>query len=156
MAYLRDPSWSGDKDSRRPFLIVEPLMDRENSLFVSKAIVDAYRLEQQQEWSGAALTGAASERVPPYARSGRYADWWVIPYAVPLKGDSTLNTLAVNWTWGIHDPNWRLDWSTSAENPTDVDWRDKPDICRKFVNTKAFHDAFCQQCNRYSQVGLGA
>jgi hypothetical protein len=133
----------------------EARMDRENSIFVGKAIVDAYRLEKRQEWSGAALTETACDRIPEYARSGGYADWWVIPYGVPLKDGLTTNTLAINWTWGIHHPPW-LRWSESAESPTDADWQDKPDICRKFINTKAFHDALCHHCNPRSRVGLGA
>lgn len=121
----------------------EAFIDKENSIFVGMPIVEAYLLEQRQQWTGAALTDAARERIPEYARSGNYADWWVIPYDVPLKDNLTYNTLAINWTWGIHQSDWRLQWSESSNFPSDKDWKEQPDICEKFINTKKFHDTFC-------------
>jgi len=124
----------------------EAYIDEANSIFVGKPIVEAYRLEQQQQWSGAALTATGSNRIPEHIRSGQYADWWVVPYDVPLKTGATLRTLAINWTWGFHDPTWRLRWSKSADVPTELDWQTQPDICEKFTNTKRFHDAICREC----------
>jgi hypothetical protein len=74
-----------------------------------------------------------------------FGDWWVVPYDVPLKEDKTLQTLAVNWTWGGHSW-WRVSWSESKKLPDESDWAARPDVCAKFVNTKAFHKAVCRNC----------
>ena len=125
----------------------EAFIDRENSIFVGKAIVDAYKLEKQQEWSGAALTESATNKIPEWVRSGKSPEWWVVPYEVPVKKDSTtFPTLAVDWTRGFHDQWWPIRWSKSSELPTDADRLEHPDICRKFENTKAFRDSVCMHC----------
>ena len=126
----------------------DAFIDPNNSIFVGKPIVEAYRLEQAQQWSGAALSPSACDRVPEQARSGEYADWWVTPYDVPMKGHTTNRTLAVNWNWGIHHPTWRIRWSKESESPTQADWAKDPSLCEKFLNTKTFHEAHCRDCNR--------
>jgi len=127
----------------------EAYIDSSNSLFVGTPIIDAYRLEQSQQWAGAALTTNAQNRIPVAARSGQFADWWLTPYPVPLK-DGPKEMLAVKWTWGIHNPAWNLAWSESREQPNEQDWEEKPDICEKFINTKAFHDSTCTRCSKVS------
>jgi hypothetical protein len=134
----------------------EAFIDRENAVFVGSPIVEAYRLEQSQQWAGAALTQAARERIPEYARSGKYADWWITPYNVPLKDNITFETLAINWTYGIHRPEWKMQWSKASEFPTDKDQEEQPDICDKFLNTKIFHDTFCWQCKSKAPFGRDA
>jgi hypothetical protein len=124
----------------------EGYIDEEDSVFVGKPIIEAYQLEEKQQWSGVALTENACERIPAHVRSGQYGDWWVIPYDVPLKEKQTVRTLAINWTWGFHPP-YRLSWSASADLPTATDWETSPDICEKFINTRTFHDALCRSCN---------
>jgi hypothetical protein len=124
----------------------EAFIDAPNSLYVGTPIIEAYSLEQEQQWSGAALTQSAIDRLPPLARSGEYADWWLVPYDVPLKNKSSQNTLAVNWNQGIHHPSWRLRWSKSSDLPLESDWKDKPSVCEKFVNTKIFHELHCFYC----------
>jgi hypothetical protein len=124
----------------------EAFIDKENAIFIGNPIVEAYHLEQSQQWAGAALTHAACERIPEYARSGN-AEWLIIPYNVPLKNNTTFDTFAINWTWGIHQPDWRMEWSMASEFPSDKDWEEQPDICEKFINTKRFHDKFCWVCN---------
>jgi len=127
----------------------EVFIDPDNSLFVGPPIIDAYRLEQAQQWSGGALTKTAQERIPVAVRSGHYADWWITPYPVPLKSGPK-EMLAVKWTWGVHPPAWRQVWSESQEEPSEKDWKEKRDICEKFINTKAFHDATCSYCRKVS------
>ena len=126
----------------------EAYIDPKNSLFVGNPIIDAFHLEQEQQWSGAALTNSAKERIPSAVQSGRFADWWVMPYSVPLKKGNK-DMLAVRWTWGSHHPSWKLIWSDSQEEPNDKDWAERPDICEKFANTKAFHDETCKWCNKH-------
>ena len=127
----------------------EAYIDPTNSLYVGKPIVEAYRLEQQQQWSGAALAPSAVARLPEHVRNGEFADWWIKPWAVPLKSGEVLQTLAANWNQGIHSRDWRLRWSPSAEDPTVKDWEEKQDLCEKFANTKKFHLAHCHDC-RYA------
>lgn len=126
----------------------ELLVDSSNSIYVGKAIVDAYDLERRQQWAGAALTPTAYERVPAYARNGTLADWWVIPHRVPCKSDESIDALAVNWTWGMHQMGWQPRWHSDREMPNAIDWANQPDVCQKFINTKAFHDAHCRWCKR--------
>lgn len=121
-------------------------LEPENSLYVGLPIIDAYRLEQRQQWSGIALAESAVARLPQNVRTGEFLDWWVKPWEVPVKDGPPFLTLAVNWNAGIHHPNWRLRWSEESENPTDADWRARPDLCEKFVNTKRFHLAHCRDC----------
>ena len=121
-------------------------VDPRNSLFVGMPIVEAYRLEQAQQWSGGALSQSACDRLPEAIRSGKYADWWVTPHDVPLKAGQTRNTLALNWNLGIHGPGWRLRWSKQSAMPEKNDWAKDPSVCEKFVNTKAFHEAHCREC----------
>jgi hypothetical protein len=125
----------------------EAHIDAENSLFVGGPIIDAYLLEKDQEWSGAALTPAAVERIPAAARTGRYADWLVTPWDVPLKGGGTRETLAANWNRGVHAIDWRMKWSReSPDAPPPEAWETMPGVCAKFVNTKRFHEAHCDDC----------
>jgi hypothetical protein len=138
----------GKTKVRGGFAYGEAYIDPPNSLFVGRPIVEAYNLEQEQQWSGAALAQSAVLRIPAAARTGQYADWWVKPYDVPLKNRETLRTLAVNWNQGIHHPTWRLLWSKDSDDPTAVDWAQKQSICEKFVNTKTFHKLFCSNCGR--------
>lgn len=122
----------------------ECYIDSKSAMFVGSPIIQAYSLEKNQEWAGASLTESAVNRIPEQAQSGRYADWWVTPYSVPLKEGGPMNTLAVAWTEGIHGHSWRMSWSEDREEPNDADWEARPDICRKFRNTKAFHDKTCR------------
>lgn len=123
-------------------------IDHENSIFVGSPIVEAHLLEQEQQWAGAALTATASARVPKHARTGKYGDWWVTPWDVPLKNGKTMPTLAVNWNWGIHRIDWVLRWSPESDEPTQEEWQKRHDLCVKFMNTKGFHEAHCQDCKR--------
>ncbi len=126
----------------------DAFIDIENSLYVGSPIIEAYKLEQHQQWSGASLTNKAVERLPNDARTGRFVDWWVIPYSVPLKDGSTFNTLAIDWTIGVHHPGTFLPWSKTSPEPTHTDLQNHRDICEKWKNTKQFHDQICRLCSR--------
>ena len=52
-------------------------VDPDNSLYVGRPIVDAYRLEQRQEWAGGPLTPEAVDRIPPAYRDGHSLEWWL-------------------------------------------------------------------------------
>jgi hypothetical protein len=120
---------------------------------VGSSIIDAYRLQEAQQWSGGALAKSAVERLPAAVRTGRYADWWVTPYDVPLKAGKVLQTLAVNWSEGIHSPTWTFRWSADRAEPNNSDFEENPGVVEKFRNTLAFHAATCQTCARRPTSG---
>lgn len=130
----------------------EAFIDIQNSLFVGRPIVEAYELEQSQQWSGAALAQSAIERLPELVRAGTYAGWWLTPYDVPLKTGCTMKTLAINWNLGVHHPSWRLRWSKDRDMPSEGDLAAKPSVCEKFVNTKAFHELHCHDCRSKNRI----
>ncbi len=122
-------------------------LDSENSLYVGQPIIDAYRLQQNQAWSGGALTVSAVDRLPKIAKSGKVVDWYVVQYQVPLKKGRFMNTFAIDWTVGIHPHDLQFLWSQENPEPTAKDWQEKPDICEKWLNTKVFHDKVCRTCD---------
>lgn len=118
-------------------------MEQENSIYVGMPIVEAHKLEQKQQWAGAALAPSACDRVAACGPSDAVARWWVTPWEVPLRDGTTTTTLAVNWNKCVHAPTWRLRWSESSELPTpDAN----PSVSAKFINTKRFHEAHCEDC----------
>ncbi|MCX5824672.1 MAG: hypothetical protein NTY86_14515 [Deltaproteobacteria bacterium] len=123
----------------------DAFIDQKNAMYVGEPIIDAYLLEKQQQWSGAALTKSASERVPELARKGGIPEWPILPYNVPLKNNKTFFTLAVNWTCGIHD-QLPFYWLGKNEEPTSEDWLSRPSVCEKWQNTRQFHLDVCDQC----------
>ena len=126
----------------------DAFVDPNNSLYVGRPIVDAYRLEKCQKWSGGALTPEAVSRVPEVYRDGRHPEYWLRPYPVPVGKGETIDTLAVDWTWGIHSLDLKLQWSKELPQPSSEDWIKRPDICEKWYNTKKFHDDGCHSCVR--------
>ncbi len=125
----------------------DAFIDTENSIYVGKPLIEACRLEQAQVWSGGALTRDAVERLPADARAGEYADWFLVPYSVPLKDGKTMETLAINWTIGLH-PHLELRWSETHAVPPKEEREKRPDVCQKWQNTKTFHDRMCRSCGR--------
>lgn len=136
----------GQTRVRAGFAYGEAYIEPENSLFIGMPIVNAYRFEQQQQWAGGALDCSAYMRIPKEVRFGEYADWWLVEYDVPLKSNAIRRTLALNWNNGIHHPDWRLRWSMQFDMPSEADWSVNPSVCEKFVNTKKFHEKYCQFC----------
>lgn len=125
----------------------DALIDPENSIYVGKPIIEANQLEKAQQWAGAALTESAVLRVPASARTGRFADWWLVPYAIPMKDRSSFKTLAIDWNLGIHAHGWRMLWSKESAIPSPHDWKENAGLCAKFMNTKAFHETNCHECS---------
>jgi hypothetical protein len=130
----------------------EVYMDPAEQVFVGQPLIDAYRLEKEQEWSGGALTTSASERVCELGFCRPDPDWWLVRYQVPVKNGQTIETLAIDWTWGLHGPvddvTSFLQWSDQRREPQVEDWLTHPDVCRKWANTRRFHSDVCRQCPR--------
>jgi hypothetical protein len=124
----------------------EAFIDPANSLYIGQAIVDAYRMEQLQAWTGGALTSDAVNRVPEHVRRARLADWPLVPYEVPLKGEGKMDTLAIDWTLGIHDEPLQFLWTRKHPYPTEGDRAEMPDVYEKWLNTKRFHEEVCRWC----------
>jgi class 3 adenylate cyclase len=120
----------------------EAFMDQDSSLYAGKPIIEAYCLEKNQEWAGAALAASACERVARCGPEGAPARWYLVPWEVPTKG-GPLSTLAVNWSRGVHAREWRMMWSSTSELPPMDAKRGKRE---KFLNTKRFHEAHSQDC----------
>jgi len=115
------------------------------NFYTGKALIEAYELEKQQEWSGGALTKSAADIIPEYHRINETFDWYVTQYKVPLKKDKTELLYAIDWTRGIH-PYLPMQWSENSEFPSEEEERKQPDVIRKWKNTKKFHEEQCKHC----------
>jgi hypothetical protein len=124
----------------------DAFIDHDNSLYVGKPIIEAHRLENQQQWAGGALTSSACERIPQTGHSGEVARWYLTPWDVPMKRQEPMSTLAVNWNRGVHAPEWRLRWSSTSALPPEPRLCEKQSVRDKFLNTKQFHEAHCHDC----------
>ena len=124
----------------------EAHIDAHNSIYIGQPLIEAYQLEDSQAWSGGALTAAAVHRLPEEARSGKFVDWFVTPYQVPLKKGKTVQTLAIDWTIGSHPGGFQLHWSDRSEEPTSKEWEEQRQVCEKWRNTRSFHDSVCRFC----------
>ncbi len=137
--------------------------DSINDIYIGKAIVDAYQLEKKQEWSGGAFTKSAKEKIPSQYCTGRYLDWPIIEYDVPIKPSKdfgyrsndtygevekykqelrnqgeTKRLLAINWTFQHVMPVNLLD----NLDPKYDDAKAK----HKLSNSQKFHDQVCRWC----------
>jgi len=113
----------------------------ENELYVGKALVEAYELEQAQEWVGGALSPKAARKTPQDAMCH------LKEYRVPLKTETaaspTCKTLAFDWTLieheaGICDERIQRAKSCAREGAQS--------IVRKWENTSRFHVETCVSC----------
>ena len=145
VAWLLFETTLTDTQMRAGIAYGDAFIDPKNSIFVGKAIVEAYEMEQRQQWAGAAFAESAVVRIPENVRGGEFIDWPVVPYDVPIKDKQSVETLAINWTHGFHD-NLSCLWSKTSDDPTPEDWIKNPSICEKWYYTKQFHADVCKQC----------
>lgn len=142
--------------------------DAEKGIYVGKAIVDAYKLEKRQEWCGGALTESARGKISKEYWDGKFADWPIAEYDVPVKytgaiayrpsetyetvlgrqkklieRGQTERLLAINWTFIGKCP-------ICDEEPIFKDVSDNSRINQKLRNTKKFHDQVCREWRIYS------
>jgi hypothetical protein len=74
----------------------ECYLDHAKQLAVGKAIINAYLLEQEQEWLGAAVAG---EQLGELAVFNDFEDWsGLVSYPVPTKTSSSRALFALDWT----------------------------------------------------------
>jgi hypothetical protein len=135
----------------------EAYIDKKNSIYVGKPIIEAHELEKCQEWSGGALTFQAEERIPINVKTdylykenvinGGIYFWYLYYYDVPLKNDRTERLLSIDWTRGYHHFN-KFHWSLNNAEPTQEEMETKKDIITKWQNTKTYHEEVCRKCFR--------
>jgi hypothetical protein len=142
-------------------------IDPENHLYLGQPIVDAFLLQEKQEWSGGALTGSAEERIPQEVRDGKFlAPWYLVKYPVPHKltrkdgftvliNDQPTDTvpllgrtpmMALDWTNFFHPFGFNLYWSRENHEPPPSEKR--KDVIRKWRHTVEFHDKVCRSCKK--------
>jgi hypothetical protein len=114
--------------------------DAEASVFVGKALVNAYHLEEAQEWVGGALTPEAAARVRATGDESYLAD-----YNVPFREESRRSaTLA--WIEIPHQPS-QLRFEPLAQALADAANESiRQSIRRKWRNAKVYHDSQCEIC----------
>lgn len=123
-------------------------IDAENRIYVGAPLIEAFRVEQDQEWSGACLSESAEKRIPDWVLNEGGYFWYLTKYPVPLKsqrGKKPKRQLAVDWTRGIHSPQ-PFPWSKHRAEPSPEELQTKSDIIQKWRNTKVFHDTVCDYC----------
>ncbi len=121
--------------------------DPDNEMLVGPAVVDAYELEQAQQWAGAALTTDAASRIPKRVSTGARYQWWLCEYDVPLKPNAGANcsNLAIDWTQFGHRGT-KFKWSPQSDEPTAEDYTTRRSICEKWHNLIKFHESVCVEC----------
>ena len=121
-------------------------MDKDEGIYIGKALIEAHDLEILQEWSGAVLTESAANRFKNYfPENSLLAD-----YNAPIKRDATKRLTVVNWTLANHEiVATHKNWMWRAEKGQRVSCYKNPEIERKIRNTEKFHLDKCIQCYEY-------
>jgi len=121
----------------------EMYVDREEGIYIGKALIEAHDLEVMQEWSGAALTESAANMFRDYYPENSI----LVDYDVPIKGDTTKRLTVVNWISANHEkaPTKR-NWMWREEEGERVSYYKNPEIERKLQNTETFHLDKCYKC----------
>jgi hypothetical protein len=77
----------------------EMYVNRDEDIYVGKALIEAHDLEVLQEWSGASLTDSAADLFKDCFPENSM----LVDYDVPIKGDTTKRLSVVNWTIANHE-----------------------------------------------------
>jgi hypothetical protein len=111
----------------------------EKDVFVGKAIVDAYLMEQQQEWVGCWVADDCVSE-PVAAAAATVLSNALVQYRIPLKSGRVRSRWAVNWASLLMLRNEDLEVGVRSrfflDDPTsqDAPW----EVERKIRNTLAF------------------
>lgn len=126
----------------------EIFIDIKNHIYFGQPIIDAYQLEESQEWSGGALTESANKRVEQIldTNNQKRISFYLIEYDVPLKGNKKMKTKTIDWTTGMHD--YGFVWSKNRKEPSCNDWIENYSVCVKYCNTIKFHNDICRSCKK--------
>jgi hypothetical protein len=107
--------------------------------FLGKPIIDAYELEQGQQWAGASLCKSAAEQLGDLSNMAREPFRPVVRYPVPLKENKTESLLAVKWPLAFDLPHPNMAMRPAKDDATE---RHRLDVQEKIKNTAAFYDRF--------------
>jgi hypothetical protein len=121
----------------------EMYVNKDEGIYIGKALVDAHDLEAVQQWSGAVLTeSAACMYKACYPESSILVD-----YDVPIRDQASMRCTVVNWTLANHDiaPS-KTNWMWRMEDGERVTCYKDPEIEQKILNTELFHLEKCVQC----------
>ena len=121
--------------------------DKKESLYTGKAMVEAYKLEKIQQWSGAALTETAADK---FKNKSPESDL-LVDYDVPVRlptGSTHKILSVVNWTYGPRHPEipGKPNWMEREEKGVRVDFYKDKNVEQKILNTEKFHSDNCIQC----------
>lgn len=131
-------------------------VDANTGIVVGQPVIDAYRLEQAQEWIGVALHPTCSNR-----SQHKEASFFIVRYSPPLKPTaSDTPSVTLDWTTplrvtAVHfarihgfDPRVRFDAVMAAGRMED------PAIRQKYENTAAFVAAMQQTRQIYDSFAM--
>ncbi|MCX5826761.1 MAG: hypothetical protein NTV58_01995 [Deltaproteobacteria bacterium] len=118
-------------------------VNKEDGIYVGKALVEAHDLEAMQQWSGVALTESAASMF----RSHHPESSMLVDYDVPIKGQTRRRRTVVNWTLAKHEivPS-KTNWMWRVEDGERVTHCKDPEVEQKIRNTEEFHLDKCAQC----------
>jgi class 3 adenylate cyclase len=121
----------------------EMYVNKDEGIYIGKALVDAHDIEAMQQWSGAVLTESAARMFKDcYPETSMLVD-----YDVPIKGQTRRRCTVVNWTLARHEivPS-KTNWMWRVEDDERVTHYKDPEIEQKIRNTEEFHLDKCVQC----------
>ena len=70
--------------------------DPEANAYVGKALIDAYRLEEEQDWLGLSLHESV-EKIKDFDKAKKEHKGYIVKPLVPLKNNPTEFPLCINW-----------------------------------------------------------
>jgi hypothetical protein len=121
----------------------EMFVNKDEGIYIGKAIVEAHDLEVLQQWSGAVLTESAARMF----RDCFPERCLLVDYDVPIKRQTRRRYTVVNWTLANHEiAPAKANWMWRVENGERVAQYKNPEIEQKMRNTEEFHFDKCVQC----------
>jgi hypothetical protein len=120
--------------------------NKNESIYIGKALAEASDLEKCQQWSGAALTEVAANIFKDkYPENSILVD-----YEVPVMLASEIANRkysVVNWTLANHPViQEKHNWMYREEDNSKVQSYSNKDVEQKILNSEAFHTNICSQC----------
>lgn len=121
----------------------EMYVNKDEGIYIGKALVEAHDLEAAQQWSGAALTESAASMFKDYYPENSM----LVDYDVPVKGQTKRRCTVVNWTLAKHEiaPS-KVNWMWREQDGERVTHYRDSEIEQKIRNTEEFHLQNCVQC----------
>ena len=96
-----------------------------DNLVIGKPVVEAYEMEQQQEWIGCWVSRNALDLLSKEALEGHIEEQAIVEYKIPLKKGNVGKMFAYNWTasypfrkgnYTILNKRERIDWAVERKH----------------------------------------